>query len=141
MDIELELQSLRGELKVLFMKNIEKVSGFIDRHKHILTSNIQVSKFELLLTKTPYQNSFIIPTKYLNTVRIEKEKNIIQILFDVVPFTEFTIQCYLNSDTIVRRTEITYIDPYFEVGYLKFKIKIIPKVEETKKKRYSWFNK
>lgn len=141
MDIELELQSLHGELRIPFMKNIEKLSSFIDRHKRILPSNIQVSKFELLLTKMPYQNPIMVPAKYLNTIHIEKENNDIQLLFDVIPFTEFTVHCYLNSDTIVRRIEVKYLDTYFEVGYLKFKIKVIPKVEETKKKRYSWFNK
>ncbi len=141
LEIEIELQSVHGEVKVLFLKNVEKLSSYIDRHKHIQSTNIRVSRFDLVLYKNPRENTFLIPSQYLNIVHIEKEENDIQILFDIMPFTEFTLHNYYNSDRIIRRTEIAYLDTAFEISYLHFKLRIITPVQQTAKKRYSWFNK
>lgn len=139
MDIELELQTLRKEIKILFIKNIEKLPNYIDRHKRILNTNIQVNKFDLILNKN--SNEIIIPEQNLHTIRIIKENNDIQILIDVMPFTEFTIHNYFNSEMIVKRNDIDYLDNYFEINYFHIKIRLIPSVKQTVKKRYSWFNK
>ncbi len=141
LEIEIELQTLHGETKVLFLKNVEKLSNYIERHSYIQSKNICVKRFDLVLYKNPKENPFCIPTQHLNMINITKEENDIQILFDVMPFTVFTLHNYCNSDRIIRRTEINYLDNAFEVSYLRFKLKILTPVQKTAKKRYSWFNK
>lgn len=140
-DIEIELRSIHGELKVLYIKNVEKLSSYIDRHKKIISTGIQILLFDLVLYKNPRENTFLIPPNCLSGIRIEKEQNDIRLFFNVTPFTEFTIHNYLNSDGIIKKIDIKYLDKFFEINYLHLKIRLIPPVKQTAKKRYSWFNK
>ena len=58
------------------------------------------------------------------------------IIVDLQPFTTFTIHILFNSENHIEKTDIVYIDNYFELSNLKIKMYIRP---PQIKKRFSLF--
>ena len=137
MDVEIEIQNNR----LLFMKNIEKIKGYIERHKRIVMKMIEVVRFEGLIVNET--ENYIIEAfeKNIRVIHVENEKNVILIYIDIMPVTEMIFKGYINSEGIIRRVELEERDDYFRAYYIYLKMKIITPIKETTKKRYSWFNR
>ena len=137
MDIEIEIQNN----KLLFMKNIERIKGYIERHKRIIMKMIEVVRFEGLIVNKTENYEIEAFERNVRVIHIENEKNVILIYIDIMPITEMIFKGYINSEGIIRKVELEERDDYFRVDYIHLKMKIITPIKETIKKRYSWFNR
>lgn len=137
MDIEIEIQNN----KLLFMKNIERIKGYIERHKRISVKTIRVTYFEGLIINEQEHYKIEASEQNIRVIHIENEKNVILIYIDIMPITEMIFKGYINSEGIIRKIELEERDDYFRVDYIHLKMKIITPIKETTKKRYSWFNR
>lgn len=137
MDVEIEIQNNR----LLFMKNVERIKGYIERHKRIVMKMIEVVRFEGLIINETENYEIEASERNVRVIHVENEKNVILIYIDIMPVTEMIFKGYINSEGIIRRVELEERDDYFRADYIHLKMKIITPIKETTKKRYSWFNR
>ena len=138
MEIDVSVVCPGDVVTVRYQSGIERLAGYIQRHREVKKENLNVRDFETVLLKKPIDQDFYITQQHLKNVTVEMVSNDVRIYIDLQPFQTFMFHFLLNSENHVERTEITFGDEYFRIAEMHFKLFIrAPQA----KKRFSLFNR
>ena len=136
MEIDISYTMKDDSILINYQSGLERLLNYIIRHKEVKKENLSVREYECVLLKKPINEDFYIGIQNLKNVSIQKVNNDLMIIVDLQPFTTFTIHILFNSENHIEKTDIVYIDNYFELSNLKIKMYIRP---PQIKKRFSLF--
>lgn len=138
MEIDISLSCPVDIVTVRYQSGIERLAGYIRRHREVKKENLTVREFEAVLLKKPTDEDFYIAHQNLKNVSFEMINNDLRMFVDLQPFELFTVHFLFNSEEHVERTEIAFDDEYFRISETHIKLFVrSPQV----KKRFSLFNR
>lgn len=138
MEIDISLSCPVDVVTVRYQSGIERLAGYIRRHREVKKENLTVREFEAVLLKKPSDEDFYIVHQHLKNVSVEMVDNDLSVFVDLQPFQTFTIHFLFNSEEHVERTEIVFGDRYFRISEIHIKLYVRP---PQVKKRFSLFNR
>lgn len=138
MEIDISLSCPVDVVAVRYQSGVERLAGYIRRHREVKKENLTVREFEAVLLKKPRNEDFYIAQQHLKNVSVEMTNNDLCVFVDLQPFQTFTVHFLFNSEQHVERTEIVFGDEYFRISEIHIKLFVRP---PQMKKRFSLFNR
>ena len=135
-DFDMELNTLE-KMNSYIITGIKPIAQYLEKKQFILSNAIEIKQAYCVFTRNDH--IFNVQSNFFRYVALRKERNIIYILIDIMPFNVLTIEININDNYMTKMVKLEYQDDLYQLVYIRLNLEV--KTRKLDKKRNSWWNR